>query len=570
MTTESRSLAWTAVPALWLGAVLALFTIGCSSGPPPVVTPPDPPPPVCDGRDVVIYTLDEASRPIPDVAIHSSEGPGAGRNSDGNGFSHRWACGPADYTLLIEGWHTVNCGEPGASCNLAGPEHRIHFARDALPEPPPPPPPVHPEPVVGAMWADNQGCFGDDTGYRTFTIFHNGDALLRWAAGGKAKVLSDWDRAAEAGYHVIRLWSHIRPSNGQGVWSRGGDPAYDGFDFITRPDAIDIFDEMATAAAARGMRLTLESGGIDGINTDQERRMMERFNEALHRTGAWKVSWVAPVNEPHSVHGTSDDNGDNSPQHLRMLVDILRRGTNVLWHLGGTSNTDWDNPRNRFSQGFYTAADQKFGYYHGSRAGRVTDKIRHHFSWAYEGGSAASKRCWVDGEGPGAPTSGPPLRYVSVVQNGHEMSNPEALPLIVAQQTMRGMGVLMSGNGVQVHRPWDQVVAFRQVPWLVRQLHRDVGTFDTFHHSGDRWRGTRVLAVAPHTRVDGSIHRDGRFDYILNFEQSGTHRFPVEKSFVAKLCDPGPMVCQDVSARKGETFTVSGTFGRLLTGNTIQ
>lgn len=547
---------------LMLGPLLASMFVGaCSTVRPPVVTPPtDPPPPVCDYRDTHIYTLDEVSRPIVGVRITQ---PSTGRvdTSDGAGYSHRPACGSEVYHFELDGWVPLEV-------DLAGgiEPHRVHLTRIT---PEPPPLPTHPDPVVGAIWSDRNGCFGDDNGCRVFTLWHYGDAVGRCAAGGMDSVVADFDAGAANGMHVIRMWGHIRV----GGWPLSGTPASTGWDLIHDPVTYRCLVEVTNAAAERGMRVTYESGGIDRLNTDQERALMGQFNRAAHEAGAWKVAWFAPVNEPGSTHATSDDNGDNTPGHLKMLVDIARTGTPTLWHIGGTDNEKWDDPRDRFSQKFYTHPDQLFGYYHGTRALDWLAKIRRPFTWEYEtrrpDGSilpAGFIRKWVDGEPFGLPCSGPPLQYVSVVENCYEV-DAELIALSVAIKTFRGMSGLMSGNGVRRYQSWDRVVGWREVPWLVRQIPRDVAAWTWIHHSGESHRDKRVLAAQGEVRIDGARHADGRFAYVIYGKKNGaTAQLRIDRSFTGQLCDAVQMICEAVSGQAGGTFSVPFTKGRLFVG----
>lgn len=556
MKQGTGTLSWVHVPLFWLGALLALVTIGCASGGgprPPIDPPPGPPAPICDGRDVHLTVLN-GEQPMPGVIVRSAGQDD--RTTDGNGYAHVWACGLATYEFIAPGWATGNCGALGSTCDLAGPAHRIHMV--ALT----PPPGAHVNPVHGAIWSDRNGCFGDDTGCRNFVIYHYGDAPPRWQAGGRASVLSDFDQIAAAGYHIVRMWSHLRPEPPGTPWAHGGDPPYNGLDLLNVPNAVENLTDLVNAAAERGLRVTLEAGGVDGIGRADERRLMERLNQAAHRAGPWKVAWFSPYNEPSSVHATSDDNGDNTPGYLRELVDVARAGTNALWHLGYGNNNEWDTS-NRFAQKKLTPGDQSFGYYHAWRGGRVWDKIRRRFSWMYEDPGQFVRK-WVDGEGVGQPCSGPPLRYVSVTDNCHEL-DAEALAGIVATQTMRGIGSSMSGNGVQRYQEPNRVVGFREIPWTVRQMHSDVASFTWLHHSGDSHRDKRVLQAQGEVRIDGARDADGRFDYVIS-GPGGSFALRAERSFDARLCDPTPMTCQDVSVNAGGTLPVSFTSFRLLVG----
>src|SRR5690606_40953639 len=162
----------------------------------------------------------------------------------------------------------------------------------------------------------------------------------------------------------------------------GGSPHYNGVDSLAIPGFVEKGVAFANAVYDRGMRTAIGSGGLDKVNQEQERRMMGIFREIINQAGQEKFAWAEPVNEPSSTHGTSDDDGDVDPTYLKSLAKIMVDGTNIIWHLGHASNVEWDT--GRWGQKFYTPGDQPVGYHHPYRGGRIWDKIRHWFSWAYE------------------------------------------------------------------------------------------------------------------------------------------------------------------------------------------
>lgn len=558
--TRNRSLALVAL-------LVALSTACAGRGRPPVIVPD---PPVCEGRnvDILVYNDDASPRPMAGVVV-SSDGQ-ADRTTNPDGHVHFWACGSAPYRFTAANWHTLNCGDLGAACDLAGGNepHRVHLTRITPdPDPPPPPPSVKANPVNGAIWVDRAAhAAGDDTGYRTFVELHAGDTPLRWGAGGVAEVEADADEWARADYDIVRMWSHINADGG--VWSRGGSPPYNGFDVLRDPQAEDKLVGLVNAIAARGMRATLEAGGINDLTTAQELAVMDLFNRVGQRAGWWKIAWVAPVNEPSSTHATSDDNGDVEPSHLQMLVDRLRAGADVLWHLGYGSNVDWDSG-NRFSQKRLTPSHQRFGYYHAYRGQDLTAKVRHRLSWLIEH-AGQYVGFWVDGEGVGQSCErGQPLRYVSVTDRCEQL-DAEALSLIVGVQTLRGIGSQMSGNGVQRHHPWTEVVGWRQVPWTVRQMPKDVATFSTLVHGG---RPNAVFKATSQgsaiLRVEQAISGDGRIAAIAHSsEEWKSWDVPVSQDVRVQVCDTGAMACtpeMDVDAG-GRVPLGLIRHGRLITG----
>lgn len=413
---------------------------------------------------------------------------------------------------------------------------------------------AHPDPVVGALRVLDAGrCLADENGCRTFVGVHMGDLAARWMSGGRDEVVQDLDAAAAAGYHWVRTWWHLgRPT----IF----DPTLDYRD----PGFVQKGIELAQTIAARGMRVTMGAGGIAQLSLQQERDMAHTFRAIIDGAGASTIVWTEPVNEPSSIHATSDDDGDNGPDNLRALSRIMTEGTGILWHLGYGSHAGWNDARERFSQKRYTAVDQRIGYIHGYRGGRVPDKIRHRFSWLYQA-PGEHVRLWIEGEGVGAPVCAGSLRCVSATANGEEMESAEAQALIVVMQSLRGAGTHMSGNGVQRYQPFAQTVAWQEVPWTVRQLPRDVHTFRTLHHSGPRWQHVRVLAAQGDVRIDGAIADDGRFTYVI-YGPGGSYRLRADRAFAGRLCHPGAMTCDEVFVPEGGELPVTFAHGRLLVG----
>lgn len=450
----------------------------------------------------------------------------------------------------------------GMSWSSSKKKHINEFrAEYGLPPADPGPQPSHPSPVAGQIRVAG-GAFCDDNGPRHFVVAHMGDLVARWMAGGEASCLEDLDAAASAGYHVIRTWWYLGGPHPDNPWSHGGSPHYDALDSLRIPDFVNHGAALCRAVADRGLRVTLESGGFTRIGSPQESQLMSLLRQVANVAGHHTIAWTAPINEPSSTHGTSDDDGDNDPGYLRSMSQILTP-TGVLWHLGHAHNEDW-NSGDRFCQKNYTPSDQPIGYYHGYRAGRTHDKIRHRFSWMYED-PGRHVRLWVDGEGCGAPTSGPPLRYVSATAFGHEMDSGEALALIVAMQSLRGIGSHMSGNGVQKYQPFTNTVGWQEIPWLVSQLPRDVHQYQHIHHGGQSWAHIRGIAAEGECRPDGVTHDDGRFVRVIS-GPSGHYRLPVERSFSGVLHNPQSMTSHTVTVGAGGVLDISFTYGRVLVG----
>jgi hypothetical protein len=425
---------------------------------------------------------------------------------------------------------------------------------------------AHPDPVRGRIRVIDGVALGDDSGRRTFALMHAGDLVARWMAGGRDQVLADLDAIARGGYHVVRPWWHLRPN--AWPWNEGGDPRYNGCDAFA-PGFVEKGIEFALATHARGLRTAIGAGGLDKITTAQEQELMRIFRRIIDGAGHECFAWTEPVNEPSSVHATTDDDGDNTPEHLRMLSKIMTDGTGIVWHIGYGSNTDFGGPRGdgqnmgRFDQQRYTLDDQPVGCTHPYRAGHVWDKIRHWFSWVYEV-PGKKKRLWLYQEGIGQPTSGPPLRYVSVVENGGEL-DAEALALLAAVASFRGMGGSMSGTGVQRFEPFTNIVGFSEIPWLIAQLPRDIHTFEHIHHAGDTWRAFRTLVPKGQVRFDGVSADDGQRVFV-GYGPPTNDSFAVEHGFDGVVCNPKTKTVESVRWSAGQTVPLAFERGRLFVG----
>ena len=96
-------------------------------------------------------------------------------------------------------------------------------------------------------------------------------------------------------------------------------------------------------------------------------------------------------------------------------------------------------------------------------------------------------------------------------------------------------------------------------------LPRDVMTYGTSHHSGERWASIRILESSEPVRVDGRQHADGRFAYTID-GPPGNYTLRVARTFSGQLCNPGTGACEDVSRQAGESLDVEFTRGRLFIG----
>lgn len=433
---------------------------------------------------------------------------------------------------------------------------------------------VHPDPVVGRIRTHGNEYFKDDNGPKVFCVVHMGDLVPRWMYArddnDRTKILSDLDDAAAAGYHIVRSWWHLDVDHWP--WNEGGDPPYPGVSTFVTPDFVSKGVALADEVAKRGMRITIGAGGIGRMDSGAEEQMARTFNQVIREAGSWKFAWAEAVNEPSSGHATSDPNDpDEQPPNLTKLARIMVEGTDLMWHLGY-----WDN-NNYQESGRFCVDGMSYNYVHGWRGGNTFNKIDRRGTWcrifAHESGAGARGRLTIDGESVGWPTDGPPLRYVSATENRHEMNSHEALALIACATAVRGIPSHMSGTGVQRFEPFTNTVGWKHIPWLLRQLPKDVATFELFHGGmGDgrviieaTTNGAGVLA-----RADQAIADDGRFVAILYNQRANQHQsFRFRRSARFVVIDPESMTFSEHTVHAGQRLDLHMFWGKVLVGHVI-
>jgi len=135
--------------------------------------------------------------------------------------------------------------------------------------------------------------------------------------------------------------------------------------------------------------------------------------------------------------------------------------------------------------------------------------LEHYFTDGYGACQMIGKPGWhTEPIGPGA--------GVTVGQE----NDPEMLALLACISIIAGQAyTYMSSHGVFWNGPIESQPGFYEVPQMVAKLPKDVMTYATIHHSGDRFRNMRVWVANDHDRCDGAIHSDGRFVYVLYGER---------------------------------------------------
>ena len=367
---------------------------------------------------------------------------------------------------------------------------------------------VHPAPVVGRLRTLGSQCFADNTGCRTFSIAHQGDLAARYVWGcarGDARSPVQINRPAchnepaRCNSSICRTWWRFDDVPGSPWFTT----MYPGFEPSTIPEFLRCGAELIRyAGSLRPSHHRRPYGGIDKLGKHEELQLFGLYRQLIDAGGHDNIAWVEALNEPSSVHATSDGDGDNQPAHLSDLLRSVLNGTNVLGHLGHADNSNYRET------GRYTPSWQRYNYVHGSRAGNVFDRISRRFTWGREFAEETglvNGRLTIDGESVGWPV-GLGLQRVSDTTNGHEMNDPEALALIALATAVRGIPSHMSGTGIQRFEPFTNTVGWREIPWAVSQLPKDVATFSLVH--GGQVHDSRVVIEAT-TNAAGILGRAG-------------------------------------------------------------
>ena len=211
---------------------------------------------------------------------------------------------------------------------------------------------------------------------------------------------------------------------------------------------------------------------------------------------------------------------------------------------------------------------------HGWRGGNVFNKIERRFNWGrvfVQETGLVNGRLTIDGESVGWPV-GAGLQRVSATTNGHEMSDPEALALIALATAVRGIPSHLSGTGIQRFEPFTNTVGWRQIPWAVSQLPKDVATFSLVL-GGDLNNSRVVIEATTNTagvlaRADQAVGPNGELVALL-YNQVPNHaqQFKFRQAADFRLCDVGQMTCANHTVPAGGRLdTGVMRWGRLLVG----
>ena len=159
---------------------------------------------------------------------------------------------------------------------------------------------------------------------------------------------------------------------------------------------------------------------------------------------------------------------------------------------------------------------------------------------------------------------------VSVTDHQEEL-DAEAMALLTAQHLLcRQISVYFSSPGVSVRARGEflQQPGFRETPAIARALPPDLMRFATLCHGGERWRGTRVVAIpeGSELRCDHAIAADGRFACVV-YGPPGRYTVEVERACDLRVLHPAWAQLIDAGRRAaGDRVVMEIIRGRLIIG----
>ncbi len=354
-------------------------------------------------------------------------------------------------------------------------------------------------------------------------------------------------RFRAAGYSVVRVWINANDEGApNSFWSNKPVPAWGP---RATPNYGEKLAQFAKDADAACLRIHTAAGDLVGTTRQQAEELFDHLADAMDAAGPHVWALAEGINE---AGGTGVG---NNPGYVEELVNrVRRRHPGVLYALSAYSGH-----AHRELLSAWTPHWMGFVYSHPPRRGHWWDKVRHLFSFSYEGeGPPVRRNCWH-----GEP-SGPGYRVSA--QDYADQLDDEAMGLLAAQSvTARCQWTYITSAGIVFDEPFEPSPGYFATPRILTRLPADVMRFERLHHSGDTFRATRVLSATKAVRVDGAQASDGRFVYVIS-GPSGRHTLQVQRSFTGTLIHPGTGEQTPVEKRAGDVLVVEYLRGRVLVG----
>lgn len=385
--------------------------------------------------------------------------------------------------------------------------------------------------TIGRLRVTPQG-YADDTGVVLPLYAHAGNLFSLYTRDA-SRAREELDSVAAAGYRGVRVWSTLGGSYWQG----------DHVGPEVTPDYWGKVRAFAGDLRARGLRAVWSQGDVGQLR--DRRDYMSRL--AAVDNDVPFIDFIDCGNEAWQT-------GEPDPNRLAQCVGYYQAA-------GGKAIRSLTSPpgetKDLLDQ--YSIPPAEIWDVHSERAQHSWDKRRHIFSISYEG--KPRLRYGINSEPPGNGA------LVSASDNKAELDDEAVALLGVAAAMSRQAYVWFSGEGVKIRQGLKVESGFAATPKALNRLPKSLMSWPVLHHSGDRFRGTRILAAVDEVRVDCA--QEGGRQFVCTIDgPAGNYQLPVEKSFTGRLCNPGTDVCVDVGATAGARLPVSFTRGRVLLGQT--
>lgn len=375
-------------------------------------------------------------------------------------------------------------------------------------------PQAHPGPLIGPLRLEGR-VYVDNSGPVLPLFCHFGEAFSAFVRRPD-DVRRQLDAIANGGYHGIRFWDVLGYYDA--AW-RGREVTPIAFPSRANahvPATPSYYDHLAAflhACHDRQLKVMHDRGDLNSWSISQKRAHLRDVGALYKSLGAMGHDVLAGL----WACNESWQNGVDTPDEAIGMLHAFEQGAGGLPAIRGLSapaEQEELEPLRAWSQHPATVVT-----IHPLRDRNRKRMLEHYFTDGYGACQAIGKPGWMtEPIGPG-----------SGVTVGQE-NDPEMLALLAAISLVAGQAyTYMSSPGVFWDSPIEEQPGFHETVSLVESLPFDLMRWHTIHHSGERWRGTRVFVANDHERCDGVQHRDGRFVYVL-YGERGVPSLPAERA----------------------------------------
>lgn len=421
------------------------------------------------------------------------------------------------------------------------------------PKPTPPAPNPGSGLLTGQLTCDGR-VFSDDTGPRVPIMCHAGDLLWQALNGQMARVHQAFRDLVQYGYAGLRSWSTINTAD---IPLQPGDLWY-GVTLgpRTTPRYFARCEEVIKIGSEQyGLVWHVAPGDLFRTSDREDNTLFDGWADIIQRHPT-RFALAEGCNE--LLH--TSDQRKHTTAYVDALVQRIRDAApSVLctWSAAAGDASEEQLP-------FWTPPWAKHWYVHDFR-GPWFQAMGHNFTLGYQQGLG-----W-GGEPPGMNwgshqlVSGMPQRQQHGWPRGWTLGRYALYGALMALS--RKVPCFMSSYGVKLEGPLTDAPGFKEWPALICKLPTRIHGFQQLFHGGDAFRGIRILAATPHSRVEHAIDSNGDACMVA-YGEDGTHQLPVERAWDGLAVFPDGRE-ETVKLRRGETYRVTVGDGVLLVGTLV-